>query len=490
MSIAVLALVSCTVNEPECVEIIDENAPVFYASFENCEGTKTYVDDQLHLYWTADDRLSIFMNTYNQQYAFQGKTGDNSATFKKIASDDFVSGNPLSANYAVYPYDPETSISYEGEISVNLPSVQKYAEKSFGLGANTMVAVTENPDDRYLAFKNLCGYLVVKLYGDETIKSITLEGNNGEKIAGRAAVTASFSSAPSLTLADDATTSITIDCGEGVTLGTTVETATEFWFCIPPVSFSKGFTIIARGAASNFRKSAASSHTIERNIRVSMPALEFEGLAIPEAVDLGLPSGIKWASFNLGAAKPEEYGEYYAWGATEPWYEDGFAQSGTPVWRTGKSGGYNWADAPFNGGSSNFDDGYWNTNKSGCVDGNDILLAINDAAHIQLGDNWRMPTQEECQELIDNCEAVWTAQDGVYGRTFTSKENGNSIFLPAAGYFIGTGRRNAGIYGSYWTSTLLTGSQDNARSLSFNSDDLFVYVSGRSDGRSIRPVCE
>ena len=162
----------------------------------------------------------------------------------------------------------------DGGMAVTLPAVQQYAENSFGLGSNTMVAVTEDKSDMILQFKNLCGYLVVKLYGEGTVSSVRLEGNNGEKISGRADVQASYGTLPSIEMADEATTSITIDCGEGVTLGTTAETATEFWFCVPPVTFSEGFTIAVQNSdGMGMTKRVTSSRSITRNTANTMSPL-------------------------------------------------------------------------------------------------------------------------------------------------------------------------------------------------------------------------
>ena len=138
-----------------------------------------------------------------------------------------------------------------------------------------MVAVTDGINDYFLPFRNVCGYLVVKLYGDATVKAVTFEGNNGEKIAGAATVTASHAAAPTIVMSEEATTTITIDCGEGIQLGRTAETATEFWFVIPPTTFSNGFTIKAVGeGVMQMKKSTTASRTIQRNVVNTMPALE------------------------------------------------------------------------------------------------------------------------------------------------------------------------------------------------------------------------
>ena len=278
LTLATLLLAGCSVKE---LANFQDNAgmfPTFYASFDNNTGvdTKTYVDGEMKLCWTEDDRLSIFVgNTYNHEYKYDGETGANNGSFSAVSDPGFVAGEKLEANYAVYPYNASHEMDPEDGLSVVLPSVQKYAENSFGLGANTMVAVTEDKNEMLLLFKNLCGYVVVKLYGEGTVTSLKLEGNDGEKISGKASVQAVYGELPSVTMSEDATTSITLDCGEGVTLGTTAETATEFWFCVPPVTFSKGFTVTATKADGwQMIQSTSSSKKVVRNTKNALTPIK------------------------------------------------------------------------------------------------------------------------------------------------------------------------------------------------------------------------
>ena len=215
--------------------------------------------------------------------------------------------------------------------------------------------------------------------------------------------------------------------------------------------------------------------------------------AIPSAVDLGLPSGIKWASFNVGASAPEKYGDYYAWGETEPYYS-----SQNPLtWKEGKTAGYTWNSYKWCMGSettmtkycSNSSYGY-----NGFTDTKAILDPEDDVAHMQLGGKWRMPTFEEWCELRNGCTWTWTTLNGVNGDLITSKTNGNSIFLPAAGYRDDTILHSVGSLGGYWSSSLYTyGRPYDACFVYFSSDgvlsmDFFNYY--RHCGQSVRPVSE
>ena len=267
-----------------CSSFSDENSTPFISAISDLQAgfadeTRTYVENGRYLRWHEDDRLTAFYgNTLNRQYKFKGKTGDNSGSFAHVPSGDLETGNVFDRIYAVYPYNQTTTITDEGEISLTLPAVQSYAENSFGRGANTMIAVTENLDDTFLAFKNACGYLKLKLYNADgaTIKSIEVKGNNGEKIAGAATATIAFGEAPVVTMADGSTDTITLDCGDGISLGTTNETATEFWTVIPQTTFTKGITIkITDSQGGIFEKSTDNEVAITRNAIQPMAAVEF-----------------------------------------------------------------------------------------------------------------------------------------------------------------------------------------------------------------------
>jgi len=180
-----------------------------------------------------------------------------------------------------------------------------------------------------------------------------------------------------------------------------------------------------------------------------------------EYVDLGLPSGLLWATCNVGADAPEEYGDYFAWGETQP------------------KDTYEWSTYQYYDGS--------HLTKYTGSDGLTTLMPEDDAATANWGNSWRMPTKEEWQELYNNTTVTWTQQNGVYGRLFTAA-NGNSLFLPAAGCRYGSGLDYAGSGGDYWSSSLGTSNPDVAWSLIFDSGYCGVNYGNRYLGRSVRPV--
>ena len=275
--IAIALVTSCSVHEEniESPHLVDE---IFYASFEQPVeiGTRVYANENLFLRWTAEDRVSIFNNiTYNQEYRFTGETGDDSGGFRKVNSDEFVSGNSIPHIVSVYPYQESTKITENEVITITLPSEQHYGEKTFGLGDNTMVSVSS---DNVLQYKNVGGYLRISLYGEGiSVSSIVLKGNNGEKLAGKASITMPINGIPAVNLASNATDEITLTCDSPVALGSTADNATDFWFVVPPTSFSKGFTITVNIASGGvIEKSTSKSITLERNLLSKMSPIEIK----------------------------------------------------------------------------------------------------------------------------------------------------------------------------------------------------------------------
>lgn len=249
----------------------------FTASFEG-EESRTYVEDGCLMRWTAGDQIALFVgNTLNRQYQFDGKTGENSGTFS-VVENPFGTGNELNRHYAIYPYSKDIKITEMGIVTATLPAEQSYAENSFGLGANTMVAVTHNVYDTFLKFKNVGGCLKLQLYGDNvTIKSIMLKGNAHEKIAGTATITATYDGEPTVSMADDASETITLDCGEGVKIGSTAKEATNFWMVVPPTTFEKGFEVTITDVNDNvMTKSTSNEISIARNVINPMAAFGVE----------------------------------------------------------------------------------------------------------------------------------------------------------------------------------------------------------------------
>ena len=189
-------------------------------------------------------------------------------------------------------------------------------------------------------------------------------------------------------------------------------------------------------------------------------------------VDLGL--SVKWATMNVGASKAEDYGSYFAWGET-----------------TTKST-YDWSTYKYCNGDYDLLTKYCNKSSygnNGFTDNKTQLELSDDAARANWGGSWRMPTDAEWTELREQCTWTWTTQNGKNGYKVTSKSNGNSIFLPAAGCRYDSSRNSAGINGNYWSSSLCMGIPYYAWSVYFYSGYVGRNYNCRYDGQSVRPVC-
>lgn len=215
----------------------------------------------------------------------------------------------------------------------------------------------------------------------------------------------------------------------------------------------------------------------------------------PQYVDLGL--SVLWATCNLGASSPEEYGDYFAWGEIEPYYIIGHS-SDNPCsdWRSGKEDGYIWSSYRWGNGQAMGLSKYNYREDCGTViDEKRILDLEDDAAFQLLGDSWRMPTKAEIDELINssNCSWDWATVNGVSGYKVKSKKPGytsNWIFLPYTGSRLEHGLNNVGTRGIYWSSTLDDFTSCGASCLSFNNtygsvSSGWIY---RYSGGAIRPV--
>lgn len=194
-----------------------------------------------------------------------------------------------------------------------------------------------------------------------------------------------------------------------------------------------------------------------------------------EFIDLDLPSGLKWAKCNVGAEKETDYGDYFMWGSTTP----------------NTVSECTWTKAPFNNGSSNYDKAYFNSVKDTvCPKG--ILVKEYDVASQIMGGDWRMPTQTECQELLDYTNHEWVENfngSGANGRKFISKtDESKYIFIPAAGCCGYGSVYSVGRYGRVWSSSLDPFYDDYALELGFNSGSYDIYDYYRSYGFSVRGV--
>lgn len=193
-----------------------------------------------------------------------------------------------------------------------------------------------------------------------------------------------------------------------------------------------------------------------------------------EYVDLNLPSGVKWATCNVGAATPEDFGLYFAWGETTGY--------------TNHDHSYSWANYKWTIDSSTTLIKYNPNTTSGTVDNRAVLDLIDDAANVFWGGSWRIPSQTEWTELKEQCD--WTWDDTKKGYKVASKTNAERfIFLPAAGYYEGNNPSYSNVNAYYWSSTLNTSNPVEAYSCCIENNNIkWMSNSWRYYGQTVRPV--
>ena len=308
---------------------------------------------------------------------------------------------------------------------------------------------------------------------------------------------------------DPATGTLTVGSSDGtitlkdVTL--TSAASTELYVVLPPCTVSSGITAtltMTSGDKSGYITAGnlgdGSSITVAANKYYTAGPNEF---TLPEYVDLGLPSGTKWATYNVGASSPEEYGLFFAWGETTGYTSstDGMSLSGT-TYSGYTDHSFDWASYTKFGTYDSSDQTDYGFTKYNKTNGPTTLEAADDAATANWGSAWRMPTQTQMQELLTQYpynatsgskRCCWTSDynsTGVAGLAFYDASDNILFFLPAAGNRLGTNLGRQGSYGYYWSSSLYESNAGRAYFLNFHSGGSDVSNHGRRSGLPVRPV--
>ena len=282
--LAVLCLASC---QEELSPEFQSGNNVLYASMESIDATRTSMDESNNILWSEEDQIIAFMKTtLGTKYQIKEQyVGTTTGGFSKVqgsgSGDDIDPGQVIDHNVIIYPYSDQVWCMKYGsdtpaksyKLNVVLPETQIYAENSFAEGALPMVAVST---DNQLSFKNICGALKLQFKGVDKIQSIRLEGLNDEAISGKSSVIAyADGSAPTITMAAKASTSVTLDCGDGVQLNES--TPTTFIIAVPPVTFSSGMKITVTdtdGLSKTLTNN--SSNTIKRSSLLTFPVITYK----------------------------------------------------------------------------------------------------------------------------------------------------------------------------------------------------------------------
>ena len=299
LTILSLLALSCRQNELQEEEL---DAKFSYTA-EIEDMTKTYTDGSYNVLWYENDRIALFeQNTLADVYEVTDQTaGTGKAVFVYVesAADGFVSGMDLRHTVAYYPYS-ETVECQNGEsedtyvISAELPSTQSYTRGSVGLGSLPMVAVKTDSDSRNLKFYNVCGAVRIQLKGTAKVTSLVLNGHNNERLSGLDEITVhADGSMPEITMADDASKSVTLMCDNPVQLSP--EAVTDFYIVVPPVKFKSGFTVTVNAESGTvYEFNTYEKNPVGRAEVLKMPEIIFENGSDPEVVPAISDPGIAY----------------------------------------------------------------------------------------------------------------------------------------------------------------------------------------------------
>ena len=452
----VMLFTSCMKNDVEIDAV--QRTEEFTATFD--DGTRADLDGTA-VVWNGDDHLTIFTKTsHNRQYKVKDLSANGrSATFEYVGytgSDK----TPITNNYAVYPYNAEATI-FGDVITTTLASEQIYNSECDLIYA-LMSAKSSTNNFSFVNSGALLRFNVSTILPDTFDLNYIKVSSQSHNIAGEVTIDTNDHLA---VVANNGTNEITLaEINEAID-----SDVKSFYIAMPAMSFEKSDLSVTFSFADGNKTFALPAFDLEQGKIKSIDytikeADEFTGNTpgedtpdTPEVgkewVDLGL--SVKWATCNVGANSPEEYGDYFAWGEISP--KDSYTSDNCLTY------GVSMTD----------------------IAGNPQY----DAATANWGGAWRMPTMAEQDELRNNCTWEWTKLNGVNGRKVTGP-NGNSIFLPAAGYRYGTSSSSVGSFGSYWSSTPYGDDGSSANRLYFESADYGWDWYYRYRGQSVRPVLE
>ena len=470
---AIVSFASCS-SEDNNTTIENESATkvmTFTATQEGDEqSTRAAIStsDSKVINWESNDQISIFDGTNNKQFTLTDGAGSTSGKFSGEAEQ--------STSYtAVYPYQSTASLSGDDVTNVTLPATQNATDNSFDKNAALMMAQSDNTT---LNFKNVVGYVKVK--PKFACSKIVLQAAGAsEYLAGRC--TLSYGEGmPSIAFTSEQSTSIT--------LSGNITANTAYYIAVPALTLSAGWSISFTDKTGDvYTRTGSNSITFKRNTIINLGEFSRTDnnlkLTLTQNGNVPADKQVDMGVFNIGgtnyrliftksnltttglAASESAYGDYFAWGATEPWYT---SYKGTTIngWKEGHKSGYASGTAP------TFSPEYTSEKNFEMSD---------DPARKILGGDWQIPTKAIWEALVYNSSSKgWDS-----GYKFTN--NSQTLFLPAAGYVRATRFSEYGSGARYWSGTAYSSSY--AYRLSFSDSKLNVGNDlGRQYGCSVRPV--
>lgn len=289
LSVLTMSALLCGCQKDHVSELAQGRGTI-QATIEEISSTRTVMDEDNNIRWSEGDQIVGFMRStlgvkYQVTAASVGKT---SASFEEVSSGGLNAGTELEHIIAYYPYSSSVSAAKSGSnytMDVVLPIEQTYVAGSFGNGAMPMVAVSETNN---ITFRNVCGGIKLQLKGTQIVKSITIQGKNNEKLAGAATVTAyTDETKPTIVMGQDASATVTLNCGDGVKLDENI--ITEFIISLPPVVFTKGFSVNVVFDKDNLQViQTDKENEVLRSSLLVMPEVTIETPANPEGTTIDL----------------------------------------------------------------------------------------------------------------------------------------------------------------------------------------------------------
>ena len=473
---AIVSFASCS-SEDNNTTIENESATkvmTFTATQEGNEASTRAILSGTNIHWDSEDKISIFDGTNNNQFTLTAGAGSTSGKFSGEAGQ--------STSYtAVYPYQSTASLSGNDVTNVTIPATQTATANSFDNNAALMMAQSNSTT---LEFKNVVGYVKVKpKFACSKIELEAAEGSS-DILAGKGTLNWNGGN-PKI--------NITEETSKTITLNGSIAKDNSYYIVVPTGTLNRMWKItFTADDGKKYTRYCSKPLTIERNKIINLGnfatdspfwADEYRGnkVTYEQEVDLGLTiTGsdnkkykVIFANANLTAngLATNEYGDYFAWGATEPWYTS-YTGTNFNDWKPGHTNGYANGTAPtFNGKYDEKKD----------------FEMSDDPARKILGGGWQIPTKTIWEELKSKMNNLTKKGFNSERKGYEFVNNDQTLFLPAAGEVNGTSFNYVGSYGEYWSGTAY--SSTDAYYLSFDESGFNVQIIyDRYCGYSVRPV--
>ena len=486
---AIVSFASCS-SEDNNTTIENESAVkvmTFTATQEGDEQSTRAILSGTNIHWESKDEISIFDGTKNNRFTLKNGAGTKSATFQGVAAS-------AETYTAVYPYQSEATLSGTSVEKVTLKPTQNATDNSFDKEAALMIAEGDNTT---LTFKNVVGYVKVK--PTFNCKRIDLKAfDNSAVLAGTGTVSYN-NGEPKLDLSNAETKN------DAITLTGDIKADNYYYIAVPPVTLKAGWTIqFTASDGKVYSRKGTNDITFTRNKVTDLGEFATTGdywydaargdkVRADQEVDLGLTINIGtknykviFAKSNLTAAglaaSEYDYGDYFAWGATEPWYKSYTID--VNYWPTVTSDG--WKDEH----KSGYADGTAPTFSREYTSGQDFEMSDDPARKI-LGGDWQLPTKEIWEKLTSSYNWTWNNEISTTRKKGMEVKNNSTsvtLFLPAAGFVNEKSFNSVRSYGYYWSGTAGSWSSDAYRlnfANHYTPDQSSAY---RFFGCSVRPV--